>query len=126
MTHLRGRRKPHADQRSKELLKTNKGRIGEAEVLVSIFNDALEEGHGPQSGVLRARLREHYWTPPGQTSRVFTNVEITAVCAAWRRMLALWQELPVGGTLELTWPDEPSTRKGQSRRGDILRDSSTR
>jgi hypothetical protein len=115
MTHLRGRRKPHAALRSHELLKTNKSRITEAEVLVSIFNNALEEGLGPESPTLRARLREYSWTPPGQRPREFTDLEIAAVCAAWRRMLGLWQQLPVGGTLEFTWPAESSARTRQAR-----------
>jgi hypothetical protein len=47
MSHLGGRRKPRAAARSNDLLKVNRGHLTEAEVLVRIFNDALEKGHGP-------------------------------------------------------------------------------
>lgn len=107
LTYLDGRRKPGAAQRSRQVLKANHGTIGEAEILVSIFNTALEEGLGPDSPVLRARLRNEQWTAPGHAPREFTDAEIAAVCAAWRRMLALWTELPVGGKLEFTWSIEP-------------------
>ena len=62
MIHLEGRRAPHAEARSRELLKANRGEIGEAEMLVSLFNGALEIGHGPDSPVLRRRLHEFAWT----------------------------------------------------------------
>lgn len=110
MSYLGGRRRPHAAERSEQLLRANRGAISHAEHLVSIFNSALEEGHGPDSPVLRARLRDEQFTAPGHVPRVFTDAEIAAVCAAWRRMLALWRELPLGGTLEFTWSLEPPVR----------------
>ena len=103
MSHLGGRRRPKAAARSKEVLKTNRAHLTEAEVLVRLFNDALEEGHGAESAELRRRLREHQWTPPGQRPRHFTDAEIDAACAAWERMLGLWRQLPIGGTVELDW-----------------------
>lgn len=103
MTYVGGRRKPHAAERSKDVLKANRDPLIEAEVLVRIFNDALEEGHGAGSTELRRRLRDDSWTPPGAAERRFTNAEVVAACAAWERMLELWQQLDVGGTLEFTW-----------------------
>ena len=105
MTYLGGRRKPGAAERSRQVLKANHGHIGEAEYLVRIFNDALQEGHGPDSAVLRARLREQ-WTAPGHTPRRFTDEEIARVCAEWKRMLELWRALPIGGRLELDWAED--------------------
>ncbi|HET7234370.1 MAG TPA: hypothetical protein VFJ16_30430 [Longimicrobium sp.] len=113
MTHLGGHRKPHAAEKSRDVLRANHDTIIEAEVLVRIFNDALEQGHGADSPVLRARLREHRWTPPGQPPRPLTDDEIAAACAAWERMLELWTHLPAGGRLELEWEAEsprPSRR----------------
>jgi hypothetical protein len=105
MTYLGGRRKPHAAERSRELLRANRDSLGEAEILVRIINDALEEGHGAGSPVLRARI-DGRWTAPGHPPRAFTDDEIAAACAAWERMLARWNQLPVGGRLELEWKVE--------------------
>jgi hypothetical protein len=115
MAHVSGRRRPGATARSAEVLRANQRHLTEAEVLVRIFNDALQEGHGPESAELRARLRDHQWPPPGDPPRQFTDAEITAACAAWRRMLALWQRSPVGGTLEFTWPTGPARGGRRSR-----------
>jgi len=105
LTHVSGRRKPQAAKRSKEVLKANKGELTETEILVGLFNQAIEEGLGAESPELRDRLRRYTWTAPGRTPRQFTEAEIAAACAGWRRMLELWQELSVGGTLELVWPE---------------------
>jgi hypothetical protein len=83
MTHVSGRRKPRAAERSKEVLKANQDQLTETEILVGLFNQALEEGLGPESPVLRDRLRRYIWTPPGHQPRQFTDAEITAVWAGW-------------------------------------------
>lgn len=112
MTHLGGRRKPRAAERSRQVLRANRDSIIEAEILVRIFNDALEQGHGADSPVLRERI-DRRWAAPGSTGRSFTDDEIAAACEAWEGMRALWNELPVGGRLELEWEMESS---GSSRR----------
>lgn len=111
LTHVTGRRKPRAAERSKEVLKANKDELTATEILVGLFNQALEEGLGPESPVLRDRLRRYIWTPPGQPPRQFTESEVAAVCAGWQRMLDLWQELPVGGTMEFHWPEAGRARR---------------
>src|SRR5437588_10063747 len=58
MTHVEGRRKPKAAERSAALLKQNAAALNEAEVLVRIFNDTIEQGHAASSGVLERRLHE--------------------------------------------------------------------
>lgn len=115
LTHVGGRRKPRAAERSKQVLKANEGVLTETEILVGLFNQALEEGLGPESPELRERLRRYTWTPPGRTARQITDTEIAAACAGWRRMLELWQRLPVGGTLDLVWPEADHARGGRSR-----------
>lgn len=105
LTYVSGRRKPHAAERSKQVLKDNQGRLTEIEVLVGLFNQAFEEGLGPESPELRERLRRYVWTPPGHRPRTFSDAEIAAVCAGWREMLERWPKLPVGGTMELVWPE---------------------
>lgn len=105
LTHVSGRRKPKAAERSQQILKANKDQLTETEILVGLFNQALEEGLGPDSPVLRERLRRYVWTPPGHRPREFTDEEIAAVCGGWRRMLEMWRQLPIGGTMELDWAE---------------------
>lgn len=111
LTHVSGRRKPRAAERSKEVLRANRDELTATEILVGLFNQALEEGHGPDSPVLRERLRRYIWTPQGQQPRQFSDSEVAAVCAGWQRMFDLWQELPVGETLDLDWPEKDRRRR---------------
>jgi hypothetical protein len=107
MTHLGGRRWPHAAERSRQVLRGNHDHVIEAEFLVRVINDALEQGHGAGSAELRQRLGADRWTPPGQPPRPISDAEIAAACAAWNEMLEMWNALPVGGTLDFDWADEP-------------------
>lgn len=108
MTWLDGRRRPHADEHSRHLLRDHRDELGESEFLVRIFNDALEQGHGAASAELRERLRSR-WTSPGRPPRPIPDAQIAAACDAWKRMRDLWNDLPVGGTLDLDWTDEPAS-----------------
>ena len=110
MTHLDGRRKPHADAHSRHTLKTNRGSITEAEQLVALFNNAFENGIAPESTILRNQLREFAFTPLGAAPRVLTDGQIRAVGEAWHEMHRLWTSLPIGGQLQFVWSDEPLTR----------------
>lgn len=116
LTHVRGRRRPKAAERSAQILRENRGELTETEILVGLFNQALEEGLGPESPELRERLRRYVWTAPGRQPRTFTDEEITATCVGWRRMLESWQKLPIGGTMELVWKE--GGRQG-TRRNDF-------
>jgi len=102
MSHVDGRRKPKAEARSKTVLKANARPLNEAEVLVRIFNDTIEQGHGKASPVLRGRLKER-WAPPGHQPRHIPLEKIAEVFAAYREMLSRWKNVPVGGTLDLRW-----------------------
>src|ERR1700741_2986072 len=66
MTYLAGRRKPKAAERSKTVLKANGRALVEAEVIVRIFNDTIEQGHGERTPVLADRLRDRL-AGPGKT-----------------------------------------------------------
>jgi hypothetical protein len=103
MTYVSGRRKPKAAERSETLLKKNLAALNDAEALVRIFNDTIEQGHAEDSAVLQRRLRERI-IRAGVAFRTFSAVEISEVYASYRTMLANWQELPVGEQLELRWP----------------------
>jgi hypothetical protein len=105
LAHVSGRRKPHAAERSAQVLKEHDGRLKETEVLVGLFNQALEEGLGAESPELRRRLGKYTWTAPGNRPRTFSDAEVAAACAGWRQMLEAWRRLPVGGVMELEWPE---------------------
>jgi len=102
MSHVAGRRKPKADERSKAVLAANARPLNEAEVLVRIFNDTIEQGHGETSAVLLGRLKER-WAPAGRQPRDIPPAKIAEVFAAYRDMLLRWKSVPVGGTLDLVW-----------------------
>src|SRR5690606_11886482 len=110
LTHVSGRRRPQAAERSKRVLRENRHELTETEILVGLFNQAMEEGLGPESPILRERLRRYIWTPPGRQPRRFSDEEVAAVCAGWREMLERWRSLPIGGTLELVWPESARER----------------
>lgn len=116
MSHLSGRRRPKAAERSERILRENKGEMTEVEILVGLFDQALGEGLGPDSPELKERLRRYVWTAPGRRPRAFTDDEIAATCEEWWRLRDAWRNLPVGGTLELVWPEQPERdRRRQAR-----------
>lgn len=86
--------------------KQNAAQLGEAEILVRLFNDAIEQGHAENSPALLQRLAQR-WSPPGESRRTFGAPDIAAVFAAWKEARRQWELLPVGGTLDLTWPSQP-------------------
>ena len=102
MTYVEGRRKPKAAESSAALLKQNEALLNDAEALVRIFNDSIEQGHAENSGVLQQRLRERL-VRAGVEQRSFSAAEIAAVYAAYRDMLTKWREVPVGGEMQLHW-----------------------
>jgi len=102
MSHAGGRRKPNAAKRSKAVLKANARALTEAEVLVRIFNDTIEQGHDQTSPVLYRHLKER-WAGPGGQPRQISQKNIAEVFARYGEMLSKWRNLPVGGTLDLFW-----------------------
>lgn len=112
MNYESGRRRPNAAERSKAVLRANAEALSEAEILVRIFNDTIEQGHHEASTLLRRRLSER-WVPAGRPARAFSPAEIAAVFASYGRVLSDWRETPMGGTLGLTWD---GTEGGRRRR----------
>lgn len=106
LTHVRGRRRPQAAQRSKEVLKENKQVLTETEILVGLFNQAFAEGLGADSAVLRERLRRYTWTPPGHQARQVTAAQISEVCSGWREISRRWEELKIVDAMDLDWPED--------------------
>jgi hypothetical protein len=102
MTHLTGRRKPKASERSSTLLKANARALIEAEVLVRIFNDTIEQGQRENSTVLAGRL-QHRLATPRTKLRPINPPDISAVYAAYKAVQQDWRTLPIGGTLTRQW-----------------------
>jgi hypothetical protein len=101
MDYIGGRRKPKAAEQSEKLLRDNAAPLNEAEALVRIFNDTIEQGHTQTSPLLRERLRGRLIRPGLQRS--FSDAEIAEVYTAYREMLQKWEKLPVGGAMQLRW-----------------------
>jgi hypothetical protein len=102
MSYIAGRRKPKAAERSESLLKSNAAPLNEAEALVRIFNDTIEQGHDESSPLLQQRLQQRL-ARPGLAFRRFSAAEISDVYSAYRDMLSKWEKLAVGGRLDLQW-----------------------
>jgi hypothetical protein len=102
MTHLAGRRKPKASERSGTLLKANARALIEAEVLVRIFNDTIEQGHREKSTVLAGRLQDRFASPRTK-SRPISPRDIAAIYSAYKAVQQDWRTLPIGGTLTRQW-----------------------
>ena len=98
MSYIGGRRKPRATERSESLLKINTAPLNEAEAVVRIFNDAIEQGYQENSPVLRERLRSRL-ARPGLEFRHFSTLKyrrsIAPTKTCWRngrncRWAAAW------------------------------------
>ena len=110
LTHVSGRRRPRAAERSEEILRKNKGELTETEVLVGLFNQAMDDGLDADSPELHRRLARYVWTPPGQRPRRFSDAEIRAVCDLWMEIQDRWRGLPIGMEMELVWPEPVHAR----------------
>jgi hypothetical protein len=97
MTHVSGRRPPHAAERSAELKRLYRDRVQYAELLGGFVEAAA---HLPDAdlGPLARRTFVHR-EPDGR----FLAAAAKAV-AAVRRAEQQWRELPVGSELVLAWP----------------------
>jgi hypothetical protein len=108
MTHIAGRRKPRARERSTAMLKTNAAHLSEAEVLVRIFNTAFENKQS--DGELRKLLAERRM-PPENSIHHISDDQIAAVRAAWFEVEGKWRNLRVGDELQLNWPERRDQRR---------------
>jgi hypothetical protein len=108
MSYVGGRRKPRAAERSMAALKANAQLLSEAEVLVRIFNDTIEQGHSQTSPVLYERLKE-CWAC--RKPREITRTEIAEIFATYQQLLLEWRNLPVGATLNLAWSSQHGAQR---------------
>lgn len=108
MTHIAGRRKPRAGERSIAVLKTNAAHLGEAEVLVRIFNTAFEDKQS--DGTLKKLLADRRMPPENAIHQV-SDDKIATVRAAWFEVESKWRNLRVGDELHLNWPERNQRRQ---------------
>jgi len=99
MSYLDGRRKPRAAERSKHVLRANPAGLSEAEVLVRIFSETIQEGHQESAPILVHRLKDRR----AAATRPISPAQIAATFANYQRLQTRWSELPVGGSIELEW-----------------------
>jgi hypothetical protein len=99
MSYLDGRRRPKAAGRSNEVLKSNADAFADAEVLVRIFSDTIQEGHDETAPILVRRLKDRRLA----RRRAVSGDEIAAIFARYKDLRTRWSDLPVGGSIELEW-----------------------
>jgi hypothetical protein len=97
MTHVSGRRPPHAEERSSELKRLYRDRVQYAEALGGFVEAAAHRPDAELAVLARQRLIGR------PLDDRFLTAAATAV-AAVRRAEQQWRELPIGAELVLTWP----------------------
>jgi hypothetical protein len=102
MRVLAGRRRPHADERSRAILERAGQRLVESEELVRIVLQAAIADRA--SSVELARRLERAWRPHGRSRREIGLDAARRVGAALRARRAEWAELAAGSALRLAWP----------------------
>jgi hypothetical protein len=102
MHYRTGRRAPKAAARSHALLKGNAAKLAEAEVLVRLFNDRIEQGLEQRSPQLRAEIDEVVASWRSQRPAI-GELEISRVFSDYAQVLAGWSQTSVGATLDLQW-----------------------
>jgi hypothetical protein len=99
MTYIDGKRKPHAEERSKAVLKANERPLAEIEVVVRLFREGMDKGGA--APIHRALVARQAAT--AQKLMIFSEVEIGKAVAAWQEARTAWDKQPVGGVLPLIW-----------------------
>jgi len=96
MTHVSGRRPPHAAERSAELIRAHRDRLQRAELIGGFVESAAH-----QSDADLATLRKlAFATLPDGPDVPRIELAVTAL----RRAAAHWRTLPIGAELTLNWP----------------------
>jgi hypothetical protein len=100
MRVLEGRQPPHAGERSRQLLKANHYGVLCAEVVVgTVLRVVQDERLEPASFLVEA---------PGLRTRKDRDALLERLRPAVEAMCTLWQEIPLGDTLLVTWPERPA------------------
>ena len=97
MTHVSGRRPPHAAQRSTELIRAYRDRLQRAESLGGFVEAAAARPDVDLAKLASAALATI------RPDEIDLN-RVAGAVDALRRVQQRWRELPVGGQLMLDWP----------------------
>jgi hypothetical protein len=99
-----GRRRPHATERSRAVLKAAGQCLNEAEHIVRVVLE-VALGHlderSPSSAL--ARINDA-WRPPGPSRPRLDPAQVTQLCSLVRSTQARWRSLEPGAHLALRWP----------------------
>lgn len=93
MRHASGRRPPHADERSREMIRLHRDLLMRAELIGGLCERAAAV---PEAELNRFMSREPLMP--------ITPEQLAAAAAALRRTARRWAQLRVGDRLQLEWP----------------------
>jgi hypothetical protein len=102
MQVVSGRRPPHADERSKALIKAAYHQLAAAELYVAVIQGVTREGKERDCAYVNACLDE-VWRPFRPPRPAVTRDGVLRACEALRAAEREWQALPVGGSLTVSW-----------------------
>lgn len=106
-----GRRRPHAAERSKEMIKAARTQLATSELYALVLLGVAREGKEADWPGVVARLDE-VWRPFREPRRPVSAEEAVRVCRVMRETEARWLALPVGQGLTVSW----AARPGKARR----------
>ena len=109
MQHLAGRRRPHAEEHSRALLRANSSYITHAEVVVGALLAIVERtlDRDPQRGLSVLAAAQSVCVVGAYP---LDAAGLRNVCAELCAMTDRWQEVSIGGTLAVTWPTAAGRR----------------
>ncbi len=116
MEHLRGRRPPHAADRSEELKRTQRNRIGRAELLANLVEAVAALDNPSPEEVRQLTQRKLSVVPlvepgadPAKVMELPPPEILIAAASALQVETARWARLKVGDELVYEWPSPPLT-----------------
>ncbi|HEY3683966.1 MAG TPA: hypothetical protein VGL93_13035, partial [Streptosporangiaceae bacterium] len=112
MEVVAGRRRPHAAERSRAVIRANAERIGNAEALASTVHEAFADGLG--AGAATRRLARH-WASIHTDPCPYGAADMTRACALLTDLSVRWKAVAPGGILTLDW-DLPVEHPATARR----------
>lgn len=102
MQVVSGRRPPHAEERSKAVIKAAHVQLAAAELYVSVVQSVAREGRERDWAFVNACLDE-VWRPFRGPRRAVSREGVLRACEALREAEREWRELPVGHSLTVPW-----------------------
>ena len=116
MTVVKGRRRPHAKQRSRSVLKAAGQRLTEAEHMVTLFLELAFSGMDLRRSELARSRINNAWRPPNSHRPDLNSEQVSQLCGALRDVRARWLALKVGESLVRQWPEAEARRKRRQRK----------